>query len=105
MSRLFHYMPLIFRSDRAEDMKATYLFNMEGPAGGQWSIQIAQGRADSSDGAPESHDTEVKTKPETWIDLSNGDINPAFAIMTRKVHLGGNAGLAMKLSTLFSVEE
>jgi len=105
MSRLFHYMPLIFRSDRAEDMQATYLFNMEGAGGGQWSIQIAQGRADSSDGAPESHDTEVKTKPETWIDLSNGDINPAFAIMTRKVHLGGNAGLAMKLGTLFSVEE
>ena len=105
MSRLFHYMPLIFRSDRAEDMQATYLFNMEGAGGGQWSIQIAQGRADSSDGAPESHDTEVKTKPETWVDLSNGDINPAFAIMTRKVHLGGNAGLAMKLSTLFSVED
>jgi putative sterol carrier protein len=105
MGRIFHYMPLIFRSDKAEDMKAIYLFNMEGDGGGQWSISIADGKADSDDGAPETHDTEVRTKPETWIDLSNGDINPAFAIMTRKVHLGGNAGLAMKLGTLFSVEE
>jgi putative sterol carrier protein len=105
MGRMFHYMPLIFRSDKAEDMKATYLFTMEGTGGGQWSIQIADGKADSDDGAPSAHDTEVRTKPETWIDLSNGDINPAFAIMTRKVHLGGNAGLAMKLGTLFSVEE
>lgn len=105
MGRMFHYMPLIFRSDKAEDMKATYVFTMEGDGGGQWSINIADGRADSEDGAPEAHDTEVRTKPQTWIDLSNGDINPAFAIMTRKVHLGGNAGLAMKLGTLFSVEE
>jgi putative sterol carrier protein len=104
MGRLFHYMPLIFRSDVAEDMKATYVFNMEGAGGGKWSINIANGRADADDGAPETHDTEVRTKPETWIDLSNGDINPAFAIMTRKVHLGGNAGLAMKLGTLFGVE-
>ena len=105
MGRLFHYMPLIFRSDVAEDMKATYVFNMEGDGGGKWSINIANGRADADDGAPETHDTEVRTKPETWIDLSNGDINPAFAIMTRKVHLGGNAGLAMKLGTLFGVED
>jgi putative sterol carrier protein len=105
MGRLFHYMPLIFRSDKAEDMKVTYAFNMEGDGGGQWALHIADGKADSDDGAPEAHDTEVRTKPETWIDLSNGDINPAFAIMTRKVHLGGNAGLAMKLGTLFSVEE
>ncbi len=105
MGRMFHYMPLIFRSDVAEDMKATYVFNMEGDGGGQWSIKIADGKADSEDGALETHDTEVRTKPETWIDLSNGDINPAFAIMTRKVHLGGNAGLAMKLGSLFSVQE
>jgi putative sterol carrier protein len=105
MGRMFHYMPLIFRSDKAEDMNATYVFTMEGDGGGQWSIQIADGKAASEDGAPEAHDSEIRTKPQTWIDLSNGDINPAFAIMTRKVHLGGNPALAMKLGTLFSVEE
>jgi putative sterol carrier protein len=105
VGRMFHYMPLIFRSDKAEDMKVTYVFTMEGNGGGQWSIHIEDGRAESEDGAPEAHDSELRTKPETWIDLSNGDINPAFAIMTRKVHLGGNPALAMKLGTLFSVEE
>ena len=29
MGRLFNYMPLIFRSDKAGDLKATYLFTME----------------------------------------------------------------------------
>jgi len=105
MSRLFHYMPLIFRSDKGADMTATYVFTMEGEGGGQWSVKIADGRADSEDGASDPFDLELKTKPELWIDLSTGELNAAWAIMTRKVQLGGNAGLAMKLGDLFSAAE
>ncbi len=105
MDRIFHYMPLIFRSDRAQDMQATYLFTMEGEGGGQWSIRIAAGKAESADGPADPFDSEVRTKPELWLDLSSGDLNPPIAIMTRKVKLGGNPGLAMKLSSLFSAQE
>jgi putative sterol carrier protein len=108
MGRLFHYMPLIFRSDKGADMKATYLFTMEGEGGGQWNLAIADGRADAADGAPASPDIEIKTRPESWIDLSTGDLNPITAVMPgpfNKVKLNGNMGLAMKLSELFTAEE
>lgn len=105
MSRIFHYMPLIFRSDRGAGMSVTYLFTMEGEGGGQWGVSIADGHATSQDGEPAAHDVEIKTKPESWIDLSTGDLNAMWAITTRKVHLGGNMALAMKLSELFSAEE
>ncbi|TMB99873.1 MAG: hypothetical protein E6J42_02110 [Chloroflexi bacterium] len=105
MDRIFHYMPLIFRSDKAEDMKATYQFTMEGEGGGQWHIRIADGKAEADDGPAEPHDSEIKTKPELWVDLSSGDLNPPMAIMTRKVKLGGNPALAMKLSHLFGSQE
>lgn len=104
LARTFHYMPLIFNSNKGADVNATYLFTMEGDGGGQWQIQIGDGKAVSDDGAPPTFDTEVRTKPELWMDLSHGDLNPVFAITMRKIHLGGNAGLAMKLSELFSVE-
>jgi putative sterol carrier protein len=107
MGRLFNYMPLIFRSDKAGDLKATYLFTMEGDGGGQWNLRIADGRADSSDGPAESPDIEIKTKPESWIDLSTGDLNPMMAVMPPfgKVKLSGSMPLAMKLSELFTAEE
>ncbi len=105
LDRIFNFMPLIFRSDRGGEMQATYVFTMEGNGGGQWAIQIAGGKAESLEAAPATFDTEVKTKPELWIDLSNNDLNPVWAITTRKVQLGGNAGLAMKLGTLFQVSE
>lgn len=105
MDRTFNYMPLIYWSDRGGDMKATYLFTMEGKGAGQWAVHIAEGKADAECGSPESFDIEVRTKPELWVDLSNNDLNPVWAITTRKVHLGGDQGLAMKLSTLFQVNE
>lgn len=105
MDRIFHYMPLVFRSDRGADMKATYQFTMEGDGGGQWSIRIADGRAESIDGPAEGFDSELRTQPNYWMDLSMGELNPMWAITSRKVHLGGNPALAMKLSNLFSAEE
>jgi hypothetical protein len=105
LGRIFHYMPLIFWPERGKDMQATYLFNMEGEGGGQWAVSIADGKAEAQDGAPESFDMELRTKPELWIDLSNNDLNAMWAITTRKVHLGGNTGLAMRLGELFQVSE
>jgi len=104
MNYLFHYMPLILWGKRAEDMNATYLFTMEGPGGGQWSMRIAAGRADTEEAAADPHDIEIKTRPETWMDLSSGDLSAPIAIMTRKVKISGNGGLAMKLSGLFGEE-
>ncbi len=103
LDRIFYFMPLIFRSDRGQGMEATYLFTMEGDGGGQWSIRIADGRAEAQDGVPEKADAEVRTKPALWIDLSTNDLNAPMAIMTRKVRINGNPALAMRLESLFQV--
>ena len=104
LDRIFNYMPLIYASERGGDLRVTYLFTMEGDGGGQWWLKINDGRAEASVGAPESFDTEIKTKPALWIDLSNNDLNPMWAITTRKVQLGGNPALAMKLGQLFGAD-
>jgi putative sterol carrier protein len=107
MGRIFHYMPLVFNPEKGADTTATYQFNMEGPGGGVWNIKVANGRADAADGAVDPHDTEIKTKPEHWIDLTTGELNAMTAIMPgpfKKVNISGNLGLAMKLSDLFSAE-
>ena len=101
VDRLLNYMPLIFNRDAGADMNVTYQFTMEGDGGGQWSMRIGEGRADTAEGPVDPHDCEIKTKPALWMDLASGDLSPPIAIMTRKVKLGGNMALAMKLSGLF----
>lgn len=105
MGRIFHYMPLIYNPKAGGDMEATYQFTMEGEGGGQWSVKISDGHATSADGPSDPFDAEVKTKPALWMDLSQGDLNPMWAITTRKVQLGGNPALAMKLGSLFTADE
>ena len=104
MGRIFHYMPLIFNSEKGADFQANYQFTMEGDGGGQWALEIAGGKAVAQTGALESSEIEIKTKPQVWIDLTTGDLNAMWAITTKKVKLGGNMGLAMKLNELFSAE-
>ncbi len=42
----------------------------------------------------------ISTDEDTFIKLKNGDLNPMMAVMTGKVKIKGDMGLAMKLQSL-----
>jgi acyl-CoA dehydrogenase len=42
----------------------------------------------------------ISTDMETFIKLRSGDLNPMMAVMTGKVKIKGDMGLAMKLQAL-----
>lgn len=45
-------------------------------------------------------DCTITTSAETLMKLKNGDLNPMMAVMTGKVKIKGDMGLAMKLQSL-----
>ena len=62
---------------------------------------------DGSDGASNivttddvDADTVIKCEKETFLKLKSGDLNPMMAVMTGKVKIKGDMGLAMKLQSL-----
>ncbi|MEZ4910842.1 MAG: SCP2 sterol-binding domain-containing protein [Saprospiraceae bacterium] len=42
----------------------------------------------------------ISTDMDSFIKLKNGDLNPMMAVMTGKVKIKGDMGLAMKLQSL-----
>lgn len=42
----------------------------------------------------------ISTDPETFMKLKNGDLNPMMAVMSGKVKIKGDMGLAMKIQSL-----
>ena len=48
----------------------------------------------------EDADTVIICDKETFLKLKAGDLNPMMAVMTGKVKIKGNMGLAMKLQSL-----
>lgn len=45
-------------------------------------------------------DCTISTDAETFMALKNGDLNPMMAVMSGKVKIKGDMGLAMKLQSL-----
>lgn len=45
-------------------------------------------------------DCTITTSVETMMKLKSGDINPMMAVMTGKIKIDGDMGLAMKLQSL-----
>jgi len=48
----------------------------------------------------EEADCTISTDPETFMALKSGDLNPMMAVMSGKVKIKGDMGLAMKLQSL-----
>jgi putative sterol carrier protein len=47
-------------------------------------------------------DCVISTSMETFNQLKSGDLNPMMAVMTGKVKIKGDMGIAMKLQSLLS---
>jgi hypothetical protein len=105
MDLTFRLMPLMYRPERGGDLRATYLFDLQGPGGGQWTLEIADRRATSYFGRPARADIEIRATPSLWIDLQTKAANPMAAMLTGRLRLKPlrRAGLVARLERLFEI--
>jgi putative sterol carrier protein len=63
---------------------------------------LIDGTGDSNvvSASDEEADTVIITSMENFMKLKSGDLNPMMAVMTGKVKIKGDMGLAMKLQSL-----
>jgi hypothetical protein len=103
LSQAFAIMPIFYWPERGGDLHATYLFDLEGPGGGQWWVTIDGGECTSGEGLPEQTDCRFCIRPADWMDLQTKELNPLWALLSRRLRLGGKMGLALKLDKLFAI--
>ena len=103
LDQAFHIMPLFYWPERGGDLRATYFFDLVGEGGGQWHLVIAEGQCTAQEGVPAKADVEFRTEPAYWIDVQIKELNPLWAVFTRRLRIRGNRVLALKLEKLFQV--
>jgi hypothetical protein len=103
LSQAFAIMPIFYWPERGGDLRATYLFDLEGEGGGQWWVAIESGECTSGEGLPEQTDCRFRTRPAYWIDLQTKQLNPLWALLSRRLRLKGKMALALKLDKLFAI--
>jgi putative sterol carrier protein len=101
VAELFNSMPGRLQADKAEGVNMSILFDLSGAEGGQWSVDVADGKVNVNEGAGASTpNATVRMTAEDFQAMSSGSLNPMMAFMTGKVKVEGDLNSVMKFQQL-----
>lgn len=99
---IFPAMVERFIPEKADGVNATIAFDLSGENGGSFWIRVADGSAESGEGAQSNAEMTVKATADDWHAVATGQMNAMQAFMTGKLKIMGDMGLAMKMQTMFA---
>jgi len=98
---VFAQMQHAFRSDRARGQHLRYQFNFGNPQGGNWWIEIDDGKYTMGKGTIQKPDVTFSCTGADWVQLSNGTLGGFQAFFTGRLKVNGNQFTAHKLDEIF----
>jgi putative sterol carrier protein len=97
VKEIFQEMPNRFNAEAAGDWSAIIQFKISGDAGGDYVLEVADGKCSVREGVHDSPTSTIIASDETWIGVIDGTVNPMTAFMTQKLKVQGDLGAVMKL--------
>ena len=98
---VFDGMRKTFRAEKAKGVTARYQFDLNGPNGGEWYVDVNDGAMKMARGRIEHPDVTLITSDKDWVALSNGDLGGTWAFLTGRLKIHGDHSLAKKLGEIF----
>jgi putative sterol carrier protein len=96
-------MPASFRPEKAGAAKALIQLALTGDGGGQWAVDVADGKCQVREETAAQPDVTVTMDASDFVDLTKGQLNPVQAFMGGKIKVSGNVGLVMQLMQWFDM--
>jgi putative sterol carrier protein len=87
-----------FVAAEADGVDATFVYELEGPGGGTWTVRVRDGQVSAEPGAIGEPTVTYKMKADNYVKLANGEMNGAMAFMTRKLKVSGSIAMAQKMN-------
>jgi len=101
-AEIFAVMPDEINVDKARGFNATFQFELEGPDGGTWSVEITDGGCKVETGATDSPEVTIKMTDKDFAALAMGEMDAVPAFLMGKIRVYGDYNLATKLPVLFA---
>ncbi len=98
---LIKTMPLGFKKEAADNLKAVYQFEISGAETFTAHLNISDGSCTYVEGPHVKPDVIVKSPADVWLAVSKGELNGQAAFMSGKYKVEGDLSLLMKLGSLF----
>jgi putative sterol carrier protein len=98
---VFDSMRGSFQPDKAKGVHARYQWDLSGPQGGQWWIDVDDGKYKMGKGKISNPNVTFVAKDKDWVAVSNRKLGGTWAYMTGRLKIRGDQGLARKLGEIF----
>src|SRR2546423_5407792 len=99
--QVFDGMRESFRADKAKGVHAKYQWNLSGPDGGDWWIEVNDGAFKMGRGKIDNPSVTFITSDKDWVAMSNGKLKGTWAFMTGRLKVRGSQSVARKLDEIF----
>ena len=98
---VFDGMRQSFQAAKAKGVHARYQWELSGPNGGQWWIDVNDGTFKMGRGKIDNPSVTFITSDKDWVALSNGTLGGKWAYFTGRLKIRGSQSLARKLDEIF----
>jgi len=99
--QVFDGMRQSFQADKAKGVHAKYQWNLSGPDGGDWFIEVNDGTFKMGRGKIDNPTVTFITSDKDWVAMSNGKLKGTWAFMTGRLKVRGSQSTARKLDEIF----
>ena len=98
---IFDEMRGSFQPAKAKGMHARYQWDLSGPNGGEWWIDVNDGTYKMGTGKIASPSVTFIAKDKDWVAICNDQISGTWAYLTGRLKVRGDQGVARKLGEIF----
>ena len=98
---VFDSMRDSFQPAKAKGVHARYQWDLSGPNGGQWWIDVEDGNYKMGKGKIDNPTVTFVTSDKDWVAISSHQLSGTWAYLTGRFKVRGDQGVARKLGEMF----
>jgi len=95
-------MPGAFQADKAAGVDATIQFNFTGDEPGNYTVKVADGKCEVSEGTDDSATVAINSPSDVWLKITRRELDGATAFMSGQFTFTGDMGVLMQMQTWFA---
>jgi putative sterol carrier protein len=98
---VFDAMRGSFQPAKAKGVHARYQWDLSGPNGGEWWIEVNNGTYEMGKGKIPDPNVTFIAKDKDWVAICHDQLSGTWAYLTGRLKVRGDQGVARKLGEMF----
>ncbi len=105
IGRVMRAFSLLYRHDIGDPLRATLVFRIDGPGGGEWYVDVSPQTVTSGEGVVERPGLVIHLRETAvFCQMLTSRLNLPIALISGDMKLHGDLRLFLRMGTLFSVD-